>query len=349
MAMYEITLQGTSRERGCSQGEAFRQEIRALINECRSLWLARMPEQRVAAIQGQMMAYLQKYWPALVDELHGIAAGANLPLVDVCTINFVSAISALGPRCSNVVVLDTAEGPLHGKTSDIGEDYRYYCLQRVIPERGLSYLAVSWLGCLWAEVGINSAGYCVGQGSAPILPGQDGYGVPTLEYPRALLASCPDTASALVHCARLDMAGKGLNMAMVDATGDAAVVERSGTRHQVRRAQGGLVFCTNHFLGETMQGMLQVSAPGLSQQALRSDSAERLADIGRHFTEHPPPWRRADVLWLLQHHRSEGGLCQNQPPLKVTHYAYLLLPRENEFWISQGRPWETEFIRYTVL
>ena len=346
--MYEITLRGGPRERGRSQGNTFAPEIRRLIDECQTLWLGDMPKECVAAIRSNMLAYLQAFWPELIEELHGIAEGANLPFEDICTINFVSAIGALRPGCSNFITLVTPDGPVHGKTSDIGEDYRYYSVQRVIPDDGPSYLAVSWVGCLWAEVGINEEGYCVGQGSAPIMPDQDGYGVPTLEYPRALLSRCATTAQALDQCARLDMAGKGLNMAMVDVSGDATVVERSGTRQNIRRPVNGVLFCTNHFIAPEMQGMISLSGPGNPSMAVTSDSEHRLADLQAFFAVRPGPHCREDLMWLLRTQRASGGLCQDQPPSKVTHYAYLLVPQRREFWISQGKPWETEFVCHTL-
>ncbi len=347
--MYEITLRGGPRARGRSQGEAFAAEIRGLMAECQSAWLAGMPTGRVALLRDNMVTYMRNHWPALIDELAGIAEGADLPFDDICTLNFVSAIGALGPGCSNFIVRQTASGPVLGKTSDIGEDYRYYSLQRVMPdEGGLSYLAISWIGCLWAEVGINSAGLSLGQGSGPTQPAQRGYGVPTLQYPRALLAGCKDTAEALALSAHLDMAGKGLNMAMVDAAGDAAVVERSGTRYCARRPAADAIYCTNHFVSAEMQGMIPLSGPGLPAEEITADSQERLADLERFFAAHAEAYCKEDLLGLLRRQRHEGGLAQNVPPGRVTHFAYLLLPQRGEMWISQGRPWETEFACHKI-
>jgi len=145
------------------------------------------------------------------------------------------------------------------------------------------------------------------------------------------------------------MAGKGLNIAILDASGDAAVMERSGTRYAVRRPDGdAAVFCTNHFVHPDMQGMIPLSGPDTPAEEILADSTGRLQDLRRFVTSHRAPLSRGEILDLLRRSRTEGGLAQNVPPGRVTHFAYLLAPALGEMWISQGKPWETEFVRHTL-
>jgi len=342
--MYEITLKGTAHERGFQQGQVFGKLILELFGQC-PIWLGNMPHERAAKIRGTMVNSLRSLCPEMVEELEGIAEGAGMPFHDVCTLNFVSAIGALN-GCTNVVALKTEEGPVLAKTSDIGSDYAYYSIQRVEPKQGYSYFAISWVGCLWAEVGINSAGLATGQGSAPTMPGQRGEGIPTLEYPRVILERCSTVVEAIQFCQDTPMAGKGLNIALVDGAGQAAVVEKSGTKFAVRRplvggnppllgrAMNGL-YCTNHFLEPEMQGMIPLVIPDIP--SLTDNSQKRLANVARFFKETPSPTVE-DMVSLLKTSFEEGGLCQHTYPQLTTHYSYIVLPSKREMRISQGIP-----------
>ena len=186
VTMHEITLRGAAYQRGLQQGRAYGHLLRELQEKCPT-WLGGKPTEEVNRIRDTMIRGLNSLWPEMVEELRGISDGSGMPFEEVCTVNFVSAIGALR-GCTNLVALKAEDGPTLAKTSDIGDDHIYYSVQRVEPEHGHAFLSVGWAGCLWAEVGINSAGLAVGQGSGPIQHGQSGEGIPTLEYPRMILA-----------------------------------------------------------------------------------------------------------------------------------------------------------------
>jgi predicted choloylglycine hydrolase len=335
--MLTITLRGTARERGIAQGSAFRRELHALLVNC-PVWLGNMPPGQVARVRDTMFGALGTLCPQMVEELEGIAQGADMSLQDVALINFVSAIGALA-GCSNLIVQTAAPdgGPILAKTSDIGDDAAYYSLQRVEPDHGHAYLAISWAGCLWAEVGVNAAGLAAGQSSAPTMPGQEGFGIPTLEYPRVILEQCATIAEAVEFCEETPMAGKGLNIALADASGDAAVVEKSGTRTAVRWLSQavGAIFCTNHFLDPSMEGMKPLSIPGIT--GLTENSVRRMDNMARFLvgTRHPT---MADLKDLLARGIDDGGLYQDEHPALTTHYAYLVLPVQREMQIGEGTP-----------
>jgi len=349
--MYEITLKGTAYERGYQQGQAFGELMRELFGQCPT-WLGDVPHQRVARIRDTMVDSLRTLCPEMIEELEGISEGAGMPFDDVCTLNFVSAIGALS-GCTNVIALiRSSEGkqPILAKTSDIGSDYAYYSMQRVQPEDGYAYLAISWAGCLWAEVGVNSAGLAAGQGSAPTMPGQRGEGIPTLEYPRVILERCGDVAEAIQFCQRIPMAGKGLNISLADKQGDVAIVEKSGTKSAVRRPRisplrdtdqvvpGSVVdgvYCANHFLDLGMQGMLPLTLPGIRN--LRENSEKRLANVACFFEETSSP-TVVDIVSLLTTDVGEGGLCQQTYPELTTHYVYLVRPSGREILLGRGVP-----------
>ena len=344
--MREITLRGTPFERGFQHGKAFADEIRSLIERECALGLGGMPRGQVEAVRDNMVAYLQKYEPQMVEEIKGVAAGSGTAPEEIFEMNSLSAIGALASGCTNIILEQSDDGPVLGKTSDIGEDYRYYLLQRVYPDEGYAFLGVGWVGSLWPEAGINEQGVVIGQSSAPIQPDQRGYGIPTLLYPRLSLLRCANTEEVIALSEARDMAGKGLNIAVLDRNGEGVILERSGTKQAVRRSERGIVFCTNHFVSEEMQGMIPLSVPGVS--GLRENSEGRFRRLGSAFAHQEPPYPVSLLKRLLSSHEDEGGVCQHVSIQMTTHYAFLLYPEKREMWITDGPPCENEFVRYTL-
>ena len=230
--MLEITLIGNPYDRGLKQGSVFSKELNELAMEYPT-WLGDIAPDQMNKVRNNMVEYLDKNFPEMISELEGISKGSGIPFDLICNINFVSAIGAL-KGCTNVVILNSEDGPLLAKTSDIGNDYKYYSIQKIIPQEGQEYLAISWAGSLWAEVGVNASGLIAGQSSGPTQKGQDGFGIPTLQYPRFILEKCTTVDDAIEFCRTIPMAGKGLSIALVDKRGKGAIVEKSGTAFAVR-------------------------------------------------------------------------------------------------------------------
>ncbi|PKM69759.1 MAG: hypothetical protein CVU94_02360 [Firmicutes bacterium HGW-Firmicutes-19] len=340
--MFEITLTGSPYERGVQQGKAYNQELRKLADAVPT-WLGNMTPARVTEIQDRMVIFLRESFPEMISELEGIAFGSGLSFDTICTVNFVSAISALN-GCTNMISLNAVPGPILAKTSDIGEDYKFYAIQKVHPENGMAYLAVGWAGCLWAEVGINAAGLAVGQSSGPTQIGQNGAGLPTLEYPRYILERCRNVNEAITFCKQTPMAGKGLNIAVVDAAGEGVIIEKSGTAIAIRyptleKSNKGLgaaqesVYCANVFLENEMQGFKELSIPDLP--SLTDNSLLRLEIVDRFLKQNPNPTIQS-IETLLQTPLLGQGLCQQEYTPLLTHFAYILLPQQRKMILYEG-------------
>ena len=341
--MYEITLKNKPYERGLQQGRAYSRLLQELQKKCPD-WLGPLSQTRVKEILDNMVNALKTISPEMVEELQGISNGSGLSFDDVCTVNFVSAIAALG-GCTNLISLKTYGGPALAKTSDIGEDYIYYSVQRVEPDQGYKYLAVSWVGCLWAELGMNDAGLAVGTSSAPTQLGQIGEGIPTQEYPRVILERCGTLAEAVAFCQQIPMAGKGLNIALLDAAGSGAVVEKSGTAAAVRYPLTGLqgecpgaaldsVYCANIFLNKDMQGFTELAIPGL-QTSLKDNSRLRIEVMDDFLRQNPQPTIQG-LETLMKTSLQARGLCQQVYTQMMTHFAYILLPSQHKMVVYEG-------------
>lgn len=344
--MHEIVLEGSPYERGITHGRQFADIIKAAIIEyCK---FGGAFTERINLYGRRMFDYLQNSFPDLVEELRGISDGAQIDFGDILLLNFFPGLLNLPIYCTNIAFVNSCDGPIHGRTSDIGSDYHYYLLQRVTPnEGGQEFLSVNWAGTIWTGVGINASGLSVGQSSAPTAPGQDGIGISTLIMPRPVLQYCRNTREAMNLLERFRLAGKGLNVALLDETGDAAVVEKSHDKQAVREAEEGVVFCSNHFVEETMQGMIPLRIDGIEENSTgRYQLLSNIFGTDKNIAAHGIEGMKK----LLRIHANDDrpGICQHVPPNLISWYAYILLPRKREMWICDGPPCQTEFAEYAL-
>lgn len=339
--MLHMKLSGSARERGLAQGEAFRAPIRELLELSKSMFLSGVKLEDAEFWLDRMRGYTREHEPGLVEEMDGVAAGAGISAEDAFLLNAVSAVSALGPQCTNVALPGSSDGPLLAKTSDIGDDYRYYMLQETETEDGERFIGIGWVGSVWLEVGLNARGLAVGQSSGPIAPKQDGFGLPTLIFPRPLLEQCGDVTEALRYLDGRRMAGKGLSMMLLDSAGGCAVAEKSGKFQRVREVSGPALYCTNHFVGEGMAEFADIQVGGI-----RANSLARYAYLSDWTASQADRAGIAELQQLLRSH--EAPICQHGHAELSTHYAYVIAPAKREFMVTDGHPCEQRFQTYRL-
>jgi isopenicillin-N N-acyltransferase like protein len=340
--MLHISLSGTPRKRGFIHGETFRQQIQELLELAKSKFLTSIKLDDANLFLNRMFLYTKQHEPDLVDEMDAIGAAAFVDLQDIFLLHAVSSISSFGPNCTNISIQDSTDGPLFGKTSDIGEDYSYYLMQQTETDDGQRFIAVGWVGTVWMEVGMNHHGLVVGQSSGPIAPNQNGSGLPTLLCPRPLLTRCRNVPEAIAYLQGRTMAGKGLNLMLLDKDGSNAVVEKSGSFQSVRSTENEILYCTNHFLSQEMKDFKGIGMPGIQENSQSRFSY--LKDISASMRT--GSFNILQLKELLRSH--EGPICQHNDPELTTHYAFIVSPRQLEFMMTDGNPCENEYQSYRM-
>ena len=241
--MDTVVLRGTAKERGLQQGHALRHRIRALSRRYRAICYDGLGDDRVVPVLRNMLRFVEKEFPEILEELEGIAEGGGLTLDVVARLNFGSAIGSAirgrnvpGLHCSAVAFSDTPDGAIIGKNSDLDPaQASYYALKIVVPNAGLPYLGYGEVGGPWVEAGINAKGLALGQASGPVHMGQDGYGIPTLHSSHLALQYARSTREAVEFLSQIVHSGKGTSLMLADADGEVVAIERSLDRLVVRR------------------------------------------------------------------------------------------------------------------
>ena len=370
--MLLVTTSGTPYERGRQYGVRLAPQVRRRAPAQPLRPGGSRPEEAVA---GRMLGYLEDHEPALVEEMRGLAAGAGLPFEAVFQLNvggFVryvldypaGAPPAAAPRaadpdpaCTNIAFARPELGPLLGKTNDGGAPVlperqpETWVLQRVRPADAPPYLLLAPVGALAGVAGLSATGFAVGQSAAQVVPGQDGAGVPSNLILRPLLERCPTVGAALDLLATRPLAGKGLNLMLLDAGGTVRAAETSAGRLGVRRPDaGGALAFSNH-----------CHTPGLRDLPPRPDrdnSHHRWANLQRLLADAPPAGGRDDEAMraLLADHgdRTAGGersadgvsgpgaICQHGPQM-FTSLSLLIAPRQGTLSVADGPACRTPF------
>ena len=224
--------------------------------------------------------------------------------------------------CSNLIFTHSADGPILARTCDLpAHEGKHAGLALVRPEGGMAVLASNWPGTTWRGTGINEAGLAVGGSSCAADVAEPPECMNPHALPTLVLARAESVADAIALLDSLASPRWGANYALVDASGDAAIVEKAGTYQGVRRPEGGRVWCTNHSLTPEM-------APfAISDPDKLSETRDRFDAIGRLSADGEPGVDTARKV--LSYSGRPGAVCRyadDDPLRNQTEWAFIARP-----------------------
>jgi isopenicillin-N N-acyltransferase like protein len=352
-----VETRGSAYERGRQYGEQLADHIRR-----------RAPAHPLQPITGRgerdlvaanMLRYLDRHEPALVDEVRGVAAGAGIGFEAAFHFNasspvhyvtdYQAAVDAgrASDGCTNVAFASTDRGPLLGKTNDGGapvppeKQASTWVLQHAHPDAGPEFFLLAPVGALSGVAGMNADGFAVGQSAAQVVRGQSGSGVPNNLILKPLLERCQTVAGALDVLESRDLAGKGLNLMLLDSAGTVRAAEKSAGLLGVREPDDtGLLYFSNHCHTDGLRDLppRHDRANSLRRWAL----LERLFDRDGGYASRDEATMRETITT-----HGEGGICQHGPDM-FTSLGILIAPRERLMWTSDGAPCSAQFVAHTL-
>jgi isopenicillin-N N-acyltransferase-like protein len=255
-----VRVRGTHREMGRQIGEACRRQVQHSIENGRALLVSAYQQLELtwegARIQARKyIPFAQERYPQYVEEMAGIAEGANVDFDDLAVINAMEAVTmdALHlTRCTSMAVNDdrTADGHvLLAHNEDwVPEDEDDVFVVHATPKQGPPFLAMTYGGLL-PNIGFNA--YGVAQMCDSVYPNDSRIGTPRVIVSRAVLASrTPD--EAIRHMLSAQRAA-GYNHVLVHESGELYSVEVSARRFAILYGEDGYIVHTNHYLSPRMQ------------------------------------------------------------------------------------------------
>jgi len=255
-----IEISGTHREMGQQIGEARREQVQHSVDNAHILidQSYNTLELTWAGANIQARKYLpfaEERYSQYVDELRGIAEGANVSFDDLMVVNAMEAVTmdALHlTRCTSFAVNEqrTADGHvLLAHNEDwIPEDENDVYVISAKPNDEPPYLAMTYGGLL-PNVGFNA--YGIAQAIDSVYPNDSRIGIPRLVVARAVLAS--RRISGALGRTLVPHRAAGYNHLIIHESGEMYSVEVSARRFDILHGTDGYMTHTNHYLSSTMK------------------------------------------------------------------------------------------------
>lgn len=343
-----IRVGGTHREMGCQIGQTCAEQIRHSIESAHHLLEITYNDLELTWDGAQIQArkyipFVQEHYPQYVDELMGLAQGANVSFEDVMVVNAMEAVTmdALHlTKCTSLAVNEdrTADGHvLVAHNEDwLPEDEQDVFVVHATPDDEPAFLAMTY-GALLPNVGFNSAG--IAQCCDSVYPTDSRIGTPRVVVSRAVLGA--RTLAEAMRLVLVPQRAAGYNHLLVHESGELYSVEVSARRFAILYGEDGVIAHTNHYLDAKMQAIedepdelistrlryframrLLKRTPGhtiKSLQVIQRDHQNYPNSICNHFTQDIDPLDREKTINALiidltarAMHIAWGNPCANQ-------------------------------------
>ena len=348
-----VDVEGGARERGRQYGRLAAERIATSLRVYMAAWTA--GDSGVAArtaLLGRARAFepvIGDRYPELLEEMRGIAEGAERALEEIVALNARTELLYGGAPdgCTGAVLLPERTGGC----VIIGQnwDWRPACREaaivlRVTPDRGPSFLTFVEAGML-ARSGMNSAG--IGLCGNFLNSDFDGKerGVPIPVIRRAILMS-PSLPAAVGEVLRAPRAFSS-NHLLAHRDGEAVNLEASPPEVFALFAEEGLLVHSNHFKGA--QG--RVRDTGLSRYP---DSLFRDRRVRAHLAERGHALGVKDLQEALRDHFGlPDSVCRHRAPrpdgTEIETVASVVMDlAEGELWLCPGPVCENDYQRFTL-
>jgi isopenicillin-N N-acyltransferase like protein len=266
-----IEAGGPPRTLGCQVGRARAESVHRMIASYRALFEEHSDQLGIRSWK-EAILHARKYLPfaeesvpECVEELIGLAEGAEARFDDVLVLNCTEALTsdALHLKCTSLMVGPQASGDgsvLAGHNEDwLPADLEEVYLLRARPERGPAFLAMSY-GALLPNIGLNQAG--IAQCCDSVYPTDVRIGVPRILVSRSVLGAA--TLGEAIERALNKRRAAGYNHLLVHQSGEAYNLEVSGHAHELLYAEDGVLAHANHYLGEKMRTLERGGDPRVS-------------------------------------------------------------------------------------
>lgn len=335
-----IEARGTHRQVGRRIGQAVRPQINAMLAQMRQHLPKGVTWEQMIAQSERCLAPSRAALPRYVEELEGIAEGANAPFAEI----FLSMCEELWEPamrgCTDMVARSraTADGhTLIAHTNDLGpgaEESLVILKMQAGDEPEI--LAVS-PGGVGISAGFNAAG--ISLTGNEVSANDVRIGVPRLLVVRAILAA-RRLGEAMEACL-LPGRASSYNNIIADAHGEIYSMEGSATDCEPLYIEGDLLAHANHYVAPAMRPF-EADRNAIGGSVIRYNRARRL--LREKYGRLSPELFQE---LLADHADYPTSICKHGIE-SVTAFSLIIDLDERRAWIGRGRPCQTTFYTYTL-
>lgn len=333
-----VEASGSPREIGYLTGEALREEIREHLalfppNIDGAVWAQRFP---------RFLEALKTYLPAVLAEIEGTAAGADISLDTIFQLNLPMYANELvvDEGCTNIVFKDGKDGPIWGKNNDghSKDERRPACARVIHRDDAIPTVVFTFCGMVATTDGMNAEGVAVGHSSVGSVFQQSDDFVPIRLWAYECLMQSRTTSEFVRRLSRLPTRGKGYSHVCVDAEGVMCSIEAPCPTMQVRKPAQDTwhMNCVNCY-----------QLPTLVDADRRTESGKCNAKARQRFLEQSlsklSDYSLMDMKGILRHHGQpsicrHGGIDDSD-----TEYSMIGIPQSRRVLFVDGNPCQDTF------
>ena len=339
-----VTLQvnGNAYEQGFQQGRVLKEEITHNIGLARSLIEPVMQNESYKQFISGNLKYLTHNFPYLVEEIHGIADGSEIPFADIALLNIPAYFftERFSPECSMILARGraTEDGKTYViKNRDMRVPIRQVLLQRKYPN-GQIISEVTGIGTVtYPASGINSDGFGVtttGFWSKKVVPNLALSGDSQVFFNiHILLKQCSSVDDALTLLQKLPVMN-GLNLTLTDKD-KACIVEMTHDGMVIEWDRGnGILYRTNHYISDEFYSL----NPDREEYPSTFMRYERIKFLLKEVYGHI---RFQDLYRVLSDHKGNvNGICRHPQGSATarTVSTTLFILEDKEIWTTLDNP-----------
>ncbi|MBN1657632.1 MAG: hypothetical protein JXA93_04480 [Anaerolineae bacterium] len=337
-----IEVQGTHRQVGEQIGQALSPQIGRMVSRMRG-WLPAGVLWEQALDRGRLfLAHSRAAYPQYVEELEGMAAGADVPFEElflgVC--EELWSPDAWHRGCTDMAARGraTADGStLLAHTNDLAPEAEgELVILQVRAGDEPQFLGVSPGGVAYSA-GFNAAG--IGLTGNEVEANDVRVGVPRLLVVRAILAA-RRLEEALDACL-LPQRASSYNNIVADDQGEVYSMEGSATDLEPIYIAEDILAHANHYASAAMR-RFEANPADASGSIIRHNRAWRL--LRENYGRHSPALFQT---LLADHANYPGSICKHGVT-SVTVFSIIVRLQDRRAWIGRGRPCETRWEEHVL-
>jgi isopenicillin-N N-acyltransferase-like protein len=340
-----IQVKGTYRQVGQQIGEAMRPQAQRVLKEMRdsvppfATWDEMLEKGKLFLAHGRMV------YPQFIEELEGIAEGANIPFEEV----FLSQCEGLWERpiwdiwiggCTDFAARGRAT--LHGHTllahtNDLRPVMeRELVILKVQAEQDPEFIGVSIAG-LGFSAGFNAAG--IGLTGNDVSSNDVRVGVPRLLIVREILAA--RRLGEAMNACLVHQRASNYNNIIADANGEIYSVEGSATDCEAIYIDRDIMAHANHYISLPMR-RYEADRNLIGGSVIRHHRAMRL--LRENFGKLSPEL----LMQLMADHANYPESICKHAGRTITVFSIVINLSELRAWIGPGRPCETTYSEHAL-
>jgi isopenicillin-N N-acyltransferase-like protein len=332
-----IEVCGTHRQVGLQIGKQCQLQIKSMLSHLREDLPAGVVWDEMLSQSSRYLRHSRAVYPHYVEELEGIAEGANTPFeeifLSICEELWETAAWEKG--CSDLA----ARGPatldgstLIAHTNDLPpESEKNLVILKIQAGNEPEFLGVS-SGGVGISAGFNAAKISL---TGNQLDNNDiRPGVPRLLVVRAILAS-RFLSEAMDHCL-LPQRASSYNNVIADASGEVYCMEGSATDCEPIYIQDHVLAHTNHYISPAMR-QFEANRNTINNSVIRYNRAMRL--LHQHYGQLTPELFQK---LLADHAGYPTSICKHGLE-SVTVFSIIIQIEQLRAWIGRGRACQAQY------